>query len=226
MSEKNTAVVCRSFSYGNSSLKNSFKGHPIPGYLYKAIESKDGKLKVILPSDEKSMFGIMFDSYSGETNEYKYDFMPYNQESTFYLAPETLNYNSFEDINEFLSSKSVDEKYRDESSLYEDDFSEVMTENMTIDEVIDHTGVFQGYSESLLSILRAHSKEILSGVIYSVEYVVDRLPETLKTPENKLQILEELRQHLDIIENDEESVDFTEFCILFFSLIRKVNKGL
>lgn len=226
MSEKNTAVVCRSFSYGNSSLKESFKGHPIPGYLYKAIESKDGRLKVILPSDDRSMFGIMFDSYSGETTEYKYDFMPYTPESTFYLVPETLNYNSFEEISDFLASESVEEKYRDNSDVYEDDLSEVATENMTIDQVIDNPGVFQGYSESLLGILRAHSKEILSGVMYSVEYVVDRLPEALKTPENKLQILEELRQHLDLIEKDEESVDFTDLCLLFFSLISKVNKGL
>lgn len=223
MKEEKIAVVCKGFKYKDSSLESVFNSHPRAGYLYKAIISKDGSLKVILPSDQKSMFGIMFDSFAGETTEYKYDFMMYNAESTFYLAPETLNYNSFKEVRDFVDGKTDSSKYED---IVEDDFSEVTTENMTLEEVINHDGIFAGYSESLLSILRAYSKEILGGVMYSVEYVVDRLPAALKTPENKMQIIEELIGSLKSLQDNEDSVDFTEFCILFFSLINKINKGL
>lgn len=221
---KRVAVVCVSFDHKNKDVKNMFKGHPKPGYVYKGLTDDYGSLKVILPSDGLEMGGIMFDSYSGKNSEYSYRFMDYSPKSVYYMTPDTLKYNSFDEIHRYLNEVSYEL-----SSLpsiiedFEDSSSEVR--DMSLKEVVDSPEIFKSYMTSLLSFLKGQDEEILLGGIYSLEYAIEQFPGPSERPRETSIICSEINDIINSLRDDDDSVDYSRLSFLFFLLMYKLNKG-
>ena len=218
---KNILVLCNDFEYrGANDLEKKFKGHPIPSIVYKALyDEKEKDLRVFLPTKDPATFGIKFEDFFGQNDDFSYSFEEYGSDNCFKMSEASLELLSSEEMEEWELGEKA---YVNEPEVIEDDDMSELT--MTVNELISKEDIFFPYIESTLSSLQARSEEILCGVVYCVEDTVEVLLEGLKLPLNQILLIEMLQEKLEILKSSKNADNFKEISAILFALSYLINK--
>lgn len=217
---KNVLIICNDFRYKDAKdLQKKFNSHPFHGFVYKALYDETSKdLRVYLPTNDPATFGIKFDSFVGENEDFYYSFEEYTSENCFNLNEKSL---------EYLSSEEMERWENGIEAVDEDNYLEIEEKDITIltvNELISKPDIFYPYIENTMSSLQAHREEILCGVVYSIEDALEVVLEGFKIPLNQILVVEQLQEKLESMKSSKDFNKIKEIAALFFTLSYLVNK--